>query len=284
LEELVEILSRLGPRARIIAGGTDLVPAMRRGKFPAGVDTLVSLSSVPGLDRIWEDGQGWLRLGARVTHADVVRSELVAARARLLQEACRTVGSVQIRNVATVVGNICNSGPSADTSAPLLALEATLRVLSRQRERMIPLGQFYTGPSQNVLEPGEVVTEILIPPLPPRSGTVYVKFSPRSHMDLAWVGVAVIVVLDESLSVFEDVRLGLSAVAPVPMRARRAEAVLKGQPVSLDRVEEAARLASEECNPNPRSRRVPAWYRREMVRVLTVRCLRTALERAGAKI
>jgi CO/xanthine dehydrogenase FAD-binding subunit len=269
LDELLSILSELGSRARVIAGGTDLVPAMHKRKLAPEVTALVSLKNLP-LRYIRPNGAG-LVIGAATTHAEIASSAIVAREAPFLATASGMVGSPQIRNVATVGGNICNAGPSADTAAPLMALDARLRVVSRRGERMVPIREFYRGPSRNCLEPDEALLEILVPELPPHSGTHYVKFSPRSFMDLAWVGVAVVVCLDSSLSRCDDVRIGLSAVAPSPMRATRSEAVLRGREITDDLVAEMAQVASEECEPNPGSRRVPAWYRREMVAVLTRR-------------
>lgn len=269
LDELLSILSELGSRARVIAGGTDLVPAMRKRKLAPQVTTLVSLKNL--LLRYIRPNGGGLGIGAATTHAEIASSALVVREAPLLAAGSGMVGSPQIRNVATVGGNICSAGPSADTAAPLMALDARLRVVSRRGERMVPIREFYRGPSRTCLEPDEALLEILVPELPPHSGTHYAKFSPRSFMDLAWVGVAVVVCLDPSLSRCDDVRIGLSAVAPSPMRATRSEAVLRGREITDDLVAEMAQIASEECDPNPSSRRVPAWYRREMVAVLTRR-------------
>ena len=269
LEQLLEVLSDLGPKAKVIAGGTDLVPAMRKGKLPPAVTTLISLRNL-SLSYIRESAEG-LRIGAATPHADVAASPLVRREAPLLATGSGAVGSLQIRNVATIGGNIANAGPSADTSAPLLALDAQLVVAGRHGWRTLPIREFYSGPSQNSLEPGEVVVEFLLPKLAPHTGTHYVKFSPRSFMDLAWVGVAVVATFDPAGRVCQDARLGLAAVNPFPMRAVKAEAVIRGREITGDLIAVMARAASEECNPNPRSRRVPAWYRREMVAVLTRR-------------
>ncbi|HHY94077.1 MAG TPA: xanthine dehydrogenase family protein subunit M [Firmicutes bacterium] len=279
LEDLLTHMARLGTKARILAGGTDLVPAMRKGKVGSGVTTLVSLKNLP-LRYIREDGDGSLRIGSATTHDEIASSPLVNRKAPLLAQGSSLVGSQQIRNVATIGGNLCNAGPSADTAAPLLALKAELKVVSLRGARLVPVEQFYRGPSVSCLEPEEVLTEVIIPRLPERTGSWYEKFSPRSYMDLAWVGVAVLVQLDDRLENFQQVRIGLSAVNPIPMRAKKAEATLMAAPVCQEGIEAAAEVASQECNPNPRSRRVPAAYRREIVRVLTRRLIERAVQMA----
>jgi len=284
LAELFDILSELREKARIIAGGTDVVPAMRKGKLGPEVTTLVSLKNLP-LRYIRKDGrgEGGLAIGAATTHAELAASELVRREASALAAGAGSVGSLQIRNVATIGGNIANAGPSADTAAPLLALGALVRIASKRGERLVPIDRFYRGPSRSCLEPDEVVLEFILPEAPSHSASHYTKFSPRSYMDLAWVGVAVMVCLDPSLRRCDDVRIGLSAVAPAPMRAYRAESVLRGREMTEGLVAEAARAASEECEPNPRSRRVPAWYRREMVAVLVRRGLAEARRAAAGE-
>lgn len=279
VEDLLSRLADLGSRAKVIAGGTDLVPAMRKSTLSADTEALVSLKGVP-LRYIRETAED-LHIGAAATHTDVATSPLVRASAPLLATGCGKVGSLQIRNVATVGGNVCNAGPSADSSAPLMALGARLHLASKARGiREVPIGQFYVGPGQSVRGPDEVLTEIIVPKLGARTAGLYEKFSPRGFMDLAWVGVAVIVGLDESLNQCVDVRIGLSAVSPAPMRAIKAEEVIRGRTVTDDIIDQMARTASEECNPNPRSRRVPAWYRREIVRTLTGRLFRQAVDAA----
>ncbi len=282
LEPLLNILVEYGEKARLLAGGTDLIPAMHKDKLDPKVTTLVSLKRT-ALGYIHER-DGNLVIGSATTHTDVATSPLVRTKAALLATGSGAVGSLQIRNVATIGGNVCNAGPSADTSAPLMALDAQLVAASKRGRRVVPVSQWYLGPSRNTLLPDEALVEIVIPGLPPRTGTHYQKFSPRSYMDLAWVGVAVVVTLDHKLKRCEDVRIGLSAVSPSPMRAIKAEAILKSVEISEDLIDRAALAASEECNPNPRSRRVPAWYRREMVRVLTKRGFLEAMRLASAAV
>ena len=283
VDELLGHLGDLGRKAKVIAGGTDLVPAMHRAKLDSGLEALVSLKQLP-LRYIREAGPDLL-IGAATTHTEVATSPTIRTYAPLLSTGCGKVGSLQIRNVATIGGNVANAGPSADSSAPLMALGARLRLASKARgTREVPIDQFYLGPSKSVLEPDEALVEIVVPKMTARSAGLYEKFSPRSYMDLAWVGVAAVVTLDESLKSCADVRIGLSAVSPSPMRAAKAEEVIRGQAITDELIDRMAQTASEECNPNPRSRRVPAWYRREMVRTLTGRLFREAagLVKAGA--
>jgi carbon-monoxide dehydrogenase medium subunit len=278
--QMLDVIGQFGRRARVLAGGTDLVPSMHKGKLDANVVALVSLRQ-SSLNYIRKDTEG-LVIGSATTHTDVATSALVRAEAAALATGSGAVGSLQIRNVATIGGNLCTAGPSADTSAPLTALDARLIAASKRGTRVIPITQWYLGPSRNCLEPDEALIEIVVPTLPPFTGTHYRKFSPRSYMDLAWVGVAVVVTLDKSLKLCEDVRIGLSAVSPSPMRAVKAEAVVRGREITDGLLDKMAETASEECNPNPRSRRVPAWYRRDMVRVLTKRGFNEARRLAAA--
>lgn len=280
MAQLLDALDEYGGQAKVLAGGTDLVPSVHRGKLDAKVKALISLKGL-SLSHLRGDAEG-LVIGSATTHTDVATSSLVKAEAAALATGSGAVGSLQIRNVATIGGNICNAGPSADTSAPLMALDARLVAASKRGTRVIPIAQWYLGPSRNCLEPDEVLVEMVVPALPPRSGSHYRKFSPRSYMDLAWVGVAVVVTLDKSLKRCEDVRIGLSAVSPSPMRAVQAEAVIRGQEITDGLLDRMAQTASEECRPNPRSRRVPAWYRRDMVRVLTKRGFDEARRLAAA--
>ncbi len=271
LEEALDLLARHGDgRGRALAGGTDLLLKLKKRAVPAP-EIVVDLKRVAGLDYLrYEPGAG-LRLGALTTLAAVQRSPVIRERYPLLSEAASAVfASPQIRNRATVVGNVCSAIPSADTPPPLSALGARLRLASREGERVVAVDDFFCGPGETVLRPGELVREIEIPDPPEGARSTYLKLSPRRAQDLAVVGVAVGLRTVEGR--FEDVRVALGAVAPTPIRARQAEELLRGQPVEVGVVERAARAAAAEARPID-DHRASAEYRRSMVEVLVRRAV-----------
>ena len=199
------------------------------------------------------------------------------------------MGSIQIRNRATIGGNMANATPSADVAPSLLVLEAKVKVAGTSGERVIELERFFSSPGETVMEPGEILLQILIPPLQPGlsglTGLIgeYIKFSPREMMDLATIGVAVALILGEKDKRCEEVRIALGAVSPTPIRARRAEAVLSKQILTEELADQAGLEASRECKPIS-DVRSSAEYRREMVRVHTKRALLNAAARRGDRI
>lgn len=180
----------------------------------------------------------------------------------------------QVRNRGTVAGNICNAVPSADSAPPLLALEARLTLMSHKGERIMKIEDFFTGPNETVLTGEELLAEIRIPPLPPNSRGAYLKLTPRRSMDLATVGVAAVVIREDGLC--KDIRIALGAVAPTPIRAKRAEEIIRGQRFSDKLIEKTAQTAAEESRTID-DHRASADYRREMVQVLVSRAINQAL-------
>jgi aerobic carbon-monoxide dehydrogenase medium subunit len=272
------LLGRYGEQARLIAGGTDLLIALKEGlERPAVV---VSLGAISDLSYIaYDDAQG-LRIGAATTVREVEQSPVVRAKYPVLAGAARVLASIQIRNLATVAGNICRASPSADTPPALLVMDARVVAVGPSGERVIPLDRFFTGPGQTVLRPDELLVEIQAPPPLPNSAAVYVKHSPRRAMDLAVVGVAVLLALEDGRC--SDARIALGAVAPTPRRVRAAEETLRGRQLTAERLEDAARAAAEESSPIS-DVRGSAKYRRRMVHVLTRRALDEALDQARAQ-
>jgi len=268
-------MERYGDSARVIAGGTDLLTALKeRWERPAYV---IGIGAIPGLAGItYEEGIG-LRIGAAATVRAVETSAVVRAKYPVLAYAASTLASIQIRNLATVAGNICRASPSADMPPALLVLDAAVVLAGPAGERVVPLAEFFTGPGRTVRQPNELLTEIRVPPPQPHSGAAYIKHSPRRAMDLAVVGVAAAVTRQDGLCC--NVRIALGAVAATPRRAREAEMVLEGYEPTAARLEEAARVATTECSPIS-DVRGSADYRREMVRVHTGRALQQALESA----
>jgi len=275
LREAVEVLGRHGERARVLAGGTDLFLRMERGGWAP--DVVVDLKGVPGLADIHFDAGRGLALGALALHADVAAHPVVRERYPVLAQGAGWVGGPQMRNRGTVGGNLCNASPAADTASPLIALGARVRLAGPGGERVVALDDFFLGPGKTVLAPGEVLVEVLVPPPARRSGGDYQRRT-RTAMDIAVVGVAAVVALDGGATCTEA-RIVLASVAPTPLRARAAEAALRGKGLTPDRIAEAARAAAAESKPID-DVRASAGYRRTIVEVLTRRALNNALARA----
>ncbi len=280
LDEALASLAAHGDAARLLAGGTDLLIGIHRGKIaPAHV---VSLGRIPDLDRIAVNGG--IRIGPMVTHRHLERAELFQGAMIALAEAARVVGGRQIRNVATPAGNICNGSPAADTVPVLLCLDAEVTTRSAGRVRQHALDDFFLGPGRTRLAPDEMLTEIHLPAPPPRTGTAFLKAGRRKAMEISVVCVAVRVTLDDGLSTIAEARIGLGAVAPTPIRARQAEFVLTGQAIEAGAFSEAGRLAAQEASPIS-DVRASADYRRHLISVLVPRALRLAIGRArGAPV
>ena len=267
LGEAAALLGRYAGRAQPLAGGTDLLVELKEQLRRA--ECVVNIKRIPGMDQLTYDAREGLRIGALVTAREVEVSDFVLKHYASLVQAARELGSIQVRNRATIVGNVCRASPSADTLPPLIADSAQARVFGSKGERTVQLEDFFTGPGKTVLGPGELVTELVLPPPAPRTGKVYIKHGRRKAMELATVGVAV------SLTENSDIKIVLGAVAPTPIRARRAEDLLRGQALTPDLITKAADLAESESRPISNVR-ASAEYRREMVRVLTRRALEQA--------
>lgn len=260
--------------AKLVAGGTDLLLQMKRGKITPA--RLVSIKGISELGIIREEQDCYI-IGANVTHRQAEMSGLIKARLCALHDAVTQVGSVQIRNTATIVGNICNAAPSADTAGPLLVLNAKVKAVGVSGTRIIELKDFFVGPGETVLNTDEIVTEIIIDKLPMYSGSAYIKFSRRKAMDLSMLGVAVSITSSDKKWI-EDIKIALGTAAPTPIRAYEAEKTLKGAEISETVLEKAARVAMKEAQPRT-SWRSTAEYRREMIKVLVPRVINKALER-----
>lgn len=260
---------------RVYAGGTDVLPKIKR-RTDLVPQTLIDLKGVMGLDYVTAEKDGGLRIGALASINAVAESEAVKSRFPMLHQAAFSIASHQIRNRGTIVGNLCNAVPSADSAPALLCLEARVLCAGPRGERVVELNRFFTGPGKTVLEPDELVKEIHVPPAEGRG--VYIKLSPRSRMDLAVVGVAALAETRDAA--FSKVRVGLGAVAPAPIRAGRCETFLEGRPVSDEVIAEAAKIAADESRPID-DHRASAEYRRLMVEVLVKRALRQVSSSQG---
>jgi len=277
VDDCVRALAQRGPETKLLAGGTDLLPQLKNGLLkPARV---IDLSGVARLRAIEPaDGQG-LRIGSAVTARTLELDKIVRARYLSLAESGALVGSVQVRNLATLGGNLCNAAPSADMAPPLLALDAEAVIVGQKGERRVPIATFFTGVRRTVLAPDELLVELVVPTPAPHSGGNYLRHTPRRELDIAVVGVASQLTLANGLCT--KARIALAAVAPVPVRATAAEQSLEGQPVTPDRIARAADLAVEVARPIS-DQRGSAEFRRHLVPVLTRRTLTTALARASA--
>jgi carbon-monoxide dehydrogenase medium subunit len=269
--EAVALMGQYGERASLLAGGTDLLVEIKEHiRHP---DCIVNIKKIPGLAGLSCDAITGLRFGALVTAREIETCSMVRKMYPGLHAAVCELGSIQVRNRATVIGNVCRASPSADTLPPLIADGALARIYGPDGERTVALEAFFTGPGRTVLGPAELLTEIVVPPPPPSTGKVYIKLGRRKAMELATVGVAASLTLQDGACT--QVCIVLGAVAPTPLRARRAEAALHGRPLDERAIAACARAAREESRPISNVRG-SAEYRRQMVEVLTRRALQQA--------
>jgi aerobic carbon-monoxide dehydrogenase medium subunit len=275
--EATALLARLGDDAKVLSGGQSLIPMMKlRLATPAH---LVDINRVPGLASLGE-AEGVLKIGALTRESDLEESDLVRTRYPILLDTCRVIADPLVRNLATVGGNLAHGDPANDHPATMLALGAEVVAVGPRGERRIPIGSFFTGPFTTALAPGEILVEIRVPVPASRSGGAYLKLE-RKVGDFATAGVAVQLRLGPGGGC-EKAGIGLTNVGPTPIQARRAEAFLAGKTLDAAVIQQAARLAAEEAEPTA-DLRGPAEYKRDLVRVLTARALRLALERAGGR-
>lgn len=267
LAEASELLARYRGEARAVAGGTDLLLKMKAGKLSPRA--IVNIKRIPDLRVLAFDSQ--LTLGALTTLEELRCAPIIRKHYPAVAVACASMASVQIRNLATLGGNLCNAAPSADLAPIFIALNASARIAGPRGERRVALEEFFTGPGKTVLAGDELLVALETPP--PAGPATYLKLSPRAHMDIAVVGVGLALHGYNPLAQqCESARVVLGAVAPVPIRARRAEAELTAGPLTFDRVERAARFSAEEARPID-DVRGSAGYRRRMVQVMTRRGL-----------
>jgi aerobic carbon-monoxide dehydrogenase medium subunit len=277
LTQALEWLNTHRGRARVLAGGTDLYLRLRKRVFLP--DYVIDLKRVPDLNYMTPNRGGGVQIGPTTLQDDVAESSLMQEMYPALVEAALWVGAVQTRNRATLVGNLCNASPAADTAPALLSYAAQVKIASAQGERTIALDEFFTGPGRTALQDNELVAEIILPGPQPRTGGSFFRRT-RTAMDIAVVCAAA--VLNLANGTCQDVRISLGAVGPTPMRAVRAESTLRGQSLTEQLIAEASHLAAQEARPID-DVRSSAEYRREMVDVLTRRGLTRALERAQAR-
>lgn len=277
IRETLHLLAEHGPRARVIAGGTDLMVLWK--KKLVAPDYMISVRNVPELNFL--DFNSGLAIGSATTHRTLETSSMIRSRFPVLWDAVSNLGSVQVRNSATIGGNLCNAAPSADSAPPMLVLEAQVHLESLAGQRSVPIDQFFKGPGRTVLQPGELVTRFTVEEAPPNTGMAYWKHTRRKAMDLPILGVALSVTFEDDFKTCRKARIGLGVAAPTPMRARRAEEFLQGREITETTLEEAGSIASKEASPRT-TIRGSEWYRREMVQVLVKRTGLICAERAHA--
>jgi CO/xanthine dehydrogenase FAD-binding subunit len=272
LDEALKFLNEYKSSARLLAGGTDLVPQLKKRELKTP-EYVIDLKGISGLDGISYDAEG-LQIGPLATISSIAQSPEVQERYPMLVQAALGMASPQVRNRGTFAGNICNAVPSADSAPSLLALNATIMIKSIRGERTISIDQFFTGPRKTMLEADEMLVGITVPKPLPASRGVYLKLSPRHSMDLAIVGVAAVGISENG--VCKDIRIALGAVAPTPIRAPMAEAILQGKPITSALINEAAKNAITQCSPID-DHRASQEYRCDMIYVLTKRALNQIL-------
>ncbi len=276
VEEAVSLLAEYNGNAKVLAGGTDLVVQMRQRKMAP--EYIISIMGIKGLDHIRYSERGSLRIGALTNIRALQKSKEIGERHGVIREAAACVASTGVRNMATIGGNLCNASPAADMVPCLIALSAEVKIVGNRGERQIPLEDFFLGPGNTALGKADLLTEVDVPSIVPHTGTVYLKHGVRAENDLSVVGVAAGITLEKETDIIKEIKLALGAVAPTAVRAKNAEAELRGKQPTKTRIQEAARVASEEAQPITDIRASSA-YRKEMVRVFTEHAIQEALQK-----
>lgn len=275
IEAAIALLSQYGDDAKVLSGGQSLIPLMKLRL--ATPKHLIDINRIPGLAYIRE-ADGILVIGALARESDLDESDIIRARFPILVDTTRVIADPLVRNLATLCGNLAHADPANDHPATMLALDAEVVAVGRTGERRIPIAAFFVGPFTTALKPDEILTEVRIPSPPARSGGAYVKLE-RKVGDFATAAVAAQIALSAS-GTCAAAGIGLTNVGLTPIKARRAEEFLQGKRMDEEAIKHAARLAAEESQPES-DLRGPAEYKEDLVRVLTGRALKKALERAG---
>jgi carbon-monoxide dehydrogenase medium subunit len=275
LNEALDQLANGAGSTRIVAGGTDILLEMERG-VRKGVSTLVDITRLPGLDEIWQDESDIIHFGPNVTHNQIVSSALMREKALPLYQAAWQVGSPQIRNRGTVVGNLVTASPANDTITPLVALDASIHLQSRSGKRAVELGKFYTGVRKTVMRPDEMVVDVTFKPIPTTAKAIFIKYALRRAQAISLLNLAIILNIQDGTITHAAITLG--AVAPTIVHARKAEAFLVGKPLNLSLLEnQVANLVEEEISPIS-DIRGSAEYRDHVVKVMVNRGFASLLD------
>ena len=280
LRETLKLLGELKEDCKIIVGGTDLIPAFRTGRIslPEGFH-IIDISSIKELDYIIKDDD-MIRIGATTRLSEIETSTVVREYAPILADCASQMGSLQVRNLGTIGGNLCNASPAADTAPPLLALDAKVNVRSIDKQRVVPLREFFVGPGETILAPSEILVEVQIPITEPGVSSCFIKLGRRNAFTLSIVSVATLVRVKDGI--FDDVRIALGAVAPTPIRALKAEEHLFGGKVSEQVIGDGAEIVASEVKPIS-DVRASAEYRKDMSYIVTKRAISSSVQRAREK-
>ncbi len=270
IEEAISLLDEF-KEAKVIAGGTDLIPLIRDGKYTP--QKMVDISFIDELNFVREEG-GYIKIGAATTHSDILNSKILNEKTNVLVQAVKNLGSPQIRNLGTIGGNLCNASPAADTAPPLLVLEAELLIQGSKGERRIPVKDFFLGPGKTILKRNEILREIHIPSEVGKMKGVFLKLGRREAHTLSIVCTAVLLKADTE---FEDIRIALGAVAPIPIRAKETESYLRGKEVTEKKIDEGTEIVKKEVKPITDVRGTKE-YRTEMSKVFVKRAINKALK------
>jgi carbon-monoxide dehydrogenase medium subunit len=275
----LDLMAQYKNSGRFIAGGTDLLVAMKKREITPR--HLISLSGIAALKGITLDKKGGVKIGALTTLAEIERSDIIQKQFLPLRDAIDVMASAQVRSLATIGGNLCSAVPSADTAPPLIALNASLKLVGPRGDRNVPVEAFFTGPKETIRKANEILTAIMIPKIDTVSAGCYLKLMRRHAMDLAIVGVAAYLKLDREKKTCLEARIALGAVAPTPIRVPEVEALLINKAIDEKVIKEAARLAGMQCRPIS-DIRASLEYRCSMVEVLTRRAVMEAYRRITA--
>ena len=271
IDQAISLLGQYDGRAKIIAGGTDLWLKIRNKAIKP--EYVIDITSIPNLNYIDYSGHYGLKIGALTTIRELETSIELQKRHPIISQAASQLGSVAIRNVATIGGNLCNALPSAEMAQPLIALSAQLIIAGPGGERIMPLENFFTGVGKTALGRSELLVEIEVPPLLPETKGLYIKHSVRGTIDLAIVNLAIVITLEPENKTCNDIRIVMGSVAETPIRAQKAEKVLRGLKIDSKLIDKAAQVASDEAHPRTGSIRGSVEYKKEMIKVFTRRAL-----------
>lgn len=277
VDEAVSLLAARGPKAKILAGGTDILVQLREGMREA--DLVLDVKKIPELMEYSFSPKTGLKLGAGTPCYKIYGDEKIAKAYPALADSARIIGGWQIQSRASIGGNLCNSSPAADSIPSLIALDAVCQIAGPSGRRSVPVAEFCTAPGKNVLGRGEFLISLDFAPPAAHAGSRYLRFVPRNEMDIAVVGVGAWVRLNAKGDTIEAARIGLAAVAPTPLAATEAGDWLAGKPATPETFAEAGKLARKLAKPIS-DMRGPAEYRVHLVGVMTERALAGAVERA----
>jgi len=265
VEEAISFYGRHSETAKYVAGGTDVIVKVKEGWLEP--DFLISLKKITELSDLHKnEATGELSIGAAVTHATLEKSLLIRNEYPIIYDAVSNIGSLQIRNVGTIGGNLINAVPSADGAIPMIALDGVVLLHGPDGERSCAVKDLFVAPYKTILKPGEILKKITIPPQRPHTGSAYIKFGRRAAMELPLIGIGVLLTVEDDLETCTNARICLGVAAPTPMRAFEAEKILAGKKINEDILRQAGEKAADESKVRD-SVRGKAWHRREMIRV-----------------